>query len=200
MLQTLRLQNYRCFRDHTVTFQASTVIVGKNNAGKSTIVEALHLVAAVVNRSAATFVIAPPSLDLPHFARCIAPKTSHLSINLQTAFHRYGEPPAIITAKFQGGATVTAYVHKEGVHATMSGPKGWVASSAGFLALQIPHVHILPQVGPLQAEETTLSDHHVADNYYTRLSSRHFRNQTFRCPEDFTHFKTLAEYLARSSR
>jgi AAA15 family ATPase/GTPase len=49
MLRTLRLRNYRCFRDHTVTFQPSTVVVGKNNAGKSTIVEALHLIAAVVN-------------------------------------------------------------------------------------------------------------------------------------------------------
>ena len=72
MLRTLRLQNYRCFRDHTVTFQASTVIVGKNNAGKSTIVEALHLVAAAVNRSAATFVAPPTSLELGRFQRCIA--------------------------------------------------------------------------------------------------------------------------------
>ena len=50
MLRSLRLQNFRCFRDHTVTFHPSTVVVGKNNAGKSTIVEALHLIAAVVNR------------------------------------------------------------------------------------------------------------------------------------------------------
>jgi len=40
MLRTLRLQNYRCF-DHTVAFHADTVVVGRNNAGKSTIVEAL---------------------------------------------------------------------------------------------------------------------------------------------------------------
>ena len=193
MLQSLRLQNYRCFKDHTVTFQGSTVVVGKNNAGKSTIVEALHLVAAVVNRSAATFAIAPASLDLPHFARCIAPKISHLNINLQTAFHRYSEPPAIITAKFRCGATVTVYVHKEGVHATISGPKGSITGNANFLALQIPHVHILPQVGPLLAEESALSHHHVADNYYTRLSSRHFRNQIHRDPENFAQFKGLAE-------
>jgi predicted ATPase len=193
MLHPLRLQNYRCFRDHTVTFQTSTVVVGKNNAGKSTIVEALHLVAAVVNRNAATFVAPPATLEIGRFQRCIAPKTAHLNLNLRTAFHRYGEPPAILTATFRGGATVYVYVHKDGVHATIKGSKNWVTSTAGFSALQIPHVHILPQVGPLQAEETHLTDRHVDENYYTRLSSRHFRNQIHRSPENFAHFQTLAE-------
>jgi hypothetical protein len=193
MLHTLRLQNFRCFRDHTVTFHASTVVVGKNNAGKSTIVEALHLIAAVVNRTAATFVSPPALLDLGRFQRCIAPKTSHLNLNLRTAFHRYGEPPALLTATFTGGATVYVYVHKEGVHALIKGPKGWVTSNAGFCALGIPHVHVLPQIAPLQAEESRLTDQHVDDNYYTRLSSRHFRNQIHRSPRDFADFKTLAE-------
>ena len=193
MLQTLRLQNYRCFRDHTVTFQPNTVVVGKNNAGKSTIVEALHLIAAVVNRTAATFVSPPATLEIGGFHRCIAPKISHLNLNLRTAFHRYGDPPAILIARFTGGATVYVYIHQDGVHATIKGPKSWVTTNAGFCALNIPHVHILPQIAPLLAEETRLSDQHVDENYYTRLSSRHFRNQIYRNPRDFMHFKTFAE-------
>src|SRR5712691_4025007 len=188
MLRTLRLQNYRCFDDHTVTFQASTVIVGRNNAGKSTIVEALHIIAAVVNRKAATFMTAPAGMGIPRFHRCIAPKTAHLNINIRTAFHRYGDPPAILTATFTTGATVTAYVHREGVHAIIHGPKGWVTTTAGFITLNIPHINILPQVAPLQAEETHLSDEHVQENYYTRLSSRHFRSQIHRTPENFSQF------------
>src|ERR1700683_2934379 len=154
MLRTLRLKNYRCFRDHTVKFKPSTVVVGKNNAGKSTIVEALHIIAAVVDRNAASFVMPPENLELGKFQRCIAPKNARLNLSLQTAFHRYGEPPATITAAFAEGATITAYVNKEGVHATVHTNKGWVTTSTGFMNLKIPHVHILPQVGPLQSEET----------------------------------------------
>lgn len=193
MLRTLHLKNYRCFDDHIVTFHAGTVVVGRNNAGKSTIVEALHLVAAIVNRKAASFLQPPGHSELSPFQRCIVPKTGHLGINLQTAFHRYGDPPAIITATFTGNATVTLYVHKEGVHATVGGPKGWVTTTTGFLGLQIPHINILPQVAPIQAEETYLRDEYINENYYTRLSSRHFRNQILRNPEHFAHFKTLAE-------
>jgi AAA ATPase domain len=121
MLRTLRLQNYRCFDDHTVAFHASTVAVGRNNAGKSTIVEALHLVAAVVNRKAATFSRPPAHSSLGPFQKCIIPKIAHLGINLQTAFHRYSDPPAVLTATFTEGATVTAYVDKEGVHVSIQG-------------------------------------------------------------------------------
>lgn len=193
MLQTLRLQNFRCFNDHTVAFHPGTVVVGRNNAGKSTIVEALHLVAAVVNRKAASFTKPPSQSPLSGFQRVIIPKITHLAVNLQTAFHRYGDPPAIVTASFTGNATVTVYMDKEGVYATVAGPRGWVTGTAAFTGLNIPHINILPQVAPLQTEETNLRDDYINENYYTRLASRHFRNQIFRSPEHFTRFKDLAE-------
>src|SRR5678816_3671678 len=42
-------------------------------------------------------------------------------------------------------------------------------------------------------EETRLTDEYVGGNYYTRLASRHFRNQMLRNPDNFDDFKTLAE-------
>ncbi len=193
MLRTLRLQNYRCFSDHTITLNDSTVVVGRNNAGKSTIVEALHLVAAVVNRKGASFSRPPAGSDLAPFNRCIIPRIKHLDINLKTAFHRYGDPPAILTATFTEGATVTVYVNREGIHATIDSNDGRIATNTEFLAARIPHINILPQVAPIQAEETLLTDDYVSEHYYTRLSSRHFRNQIFRTPEHFAQFKQLAE-------
>ena len=50
MIKELQLKNFRGFQDHTICFQPTTIIVGKNNAGKSTIVEALRLVSIVANR------------------------------------------------------------------------------------------------------------------------------------------------------
>ena len=47
MLEKLRLQNFRCFKDYEITFSDFDVVVGKNNTGKSTIVDALKLVANV---------------------------------------------------------------------------------------------------------------------------------------------------------
>ena len=194
MLRQLHLRNFRCFSDHTVTFQPTTVIVGRNNAGKSTIVEALHLVAAVVNRKSATFTAPPRWLDLPRFQKCIAPSISRLDLNLSTVFHRYGDPPAELTASFEGGAVVRVYLgSEETVYATVQSKKEWVTSSGRFIALGIPWIHILPQVGPVQSDETLLTDAYVSENLHTRLSSRHFRNQILRFPLGFADFKQLAE-------
>ncbi|MEO1333139.1 MAG: AAA family ATPase [Myxococcota bacterium] len=55
MLTELHLRNYRCFREHKLSFKDLTIVVGGNNAGKSTVVEALRLVAMV------TGLTCPPS-------------------------------------------------------------------------------------------------------------------------------------------
>jgi len=194
MLRQIRLKNYRCFSDHTVPFEKATVVVGKNNAGKSTLVEALELVSAVVNRKGATFVYPPGWLDLPKFRLGIAPSISHLGLNLSTIFHRYANPPAEITASFEGGATVTVYLGPEQtIFATVEAKSNWVTSSGQFLNLSLPWLYILPQAGPLLSDENLLTDRHVEQNLYSRLSSRHFRNQISRSPESFPDFKSLAE-------
>ncbi len=44
MLEKLKLKNFRCFEDYEIEFDKFNVIVGKNNAGKSTVIDAIKLV------------------------------------------------------------------------------------------------------------------------------------------------------------
>jgi len=46
MITEIHLENYRCFNKHKVLLGPLSVIVGENNAGKTTLVEALRLIAA----------------------------------------------------------------------------------------------------------------------------------------------------------
>jgi AAA15 family ATPase/GTPase len=45
MLTKIRLTNFRGFADHELPILPLTLIVGRNNAGKSTIIEALRFIA-----------------------------------------------------------------------------------------------------------------------------------------------------------
>ncbi|MCU1300698.1 MAG: hypothetical protein JWQ87_982 [Candidatus Sulfotelmatobacter sp.] len=194
MLRQLRLQNFRCFDDHSILFESGVVVVGKNNAGKSSLIEALRLVAAVVNRKRATFCSAPKWLELPPFRTGIAPGISHLGLNLSAVFHRYGSPPSIITAKFEGGAVVTLYVGLEQtLFATIHENADWINTPAKFLALRLPWISVLPQIGPLLTEEYWLIDDTIVPQLNSRLASRHFRNQLARMDLEFKGFKQLAE-------
>ncbi|HZV35962.1 MAG TPA: AAA family ATPase [Verrucomicrobiae bacterium] len=44
MITEIKLFNFRGFESHSIPLKPVTIIVGKNNAGKSTIVEALRLI------------------------------------------------------------------------------------------------------------------------------------------------------------
>jgi hypothetical protein len=194
MLRQLRMQNFRCFDDHTVLFEPNVVAVGKNNAGKSSLIEALRLVAAVINRRGAQFVSTPRWLDLPRFRKGIAPGISQLGLNLNSVFHRYGNPPASITATFRQGAVVNVYVgREETIFATIQANSEWIDSAAKFLDLKLPWINVLPQIGPLLTEEYRLTDERVVAHLNSRLSSRHFRNQLLRMDSPFAEFKALAE-------
>ena len=71
MLKFLHLEDYRCFKDTKLEFKDLTIAVGKNNAGKSTIIEALRIISYALSKP--TFKNIPESLvlDFPRKAKCI---------------------------------------------------------------------------------------------------------------------------------
>jgi predicted ATPase len=194
MLRQLRLENFRCFKDHTVVLHPTTVVVGRNNAGKSTLIEALELLALVIDRKGGKSVKPPAWLGESPFRACLSASSSVLEINRDTLFHRYGEPPALITARFTEGATVRVFIGKdETIYATVETKDRWITTAKQLASLGLPWIYTLPQITPLQVNEKLLTDSYIADHLYSQLSSRHFRNQMYRMPKSFDTFKALAE-------
>src|SRR4051812_29350372 len=107
MLEELRLENFRGFEDHTVPLTDLTLLVGRNNAGKSTIVEALRLLAAVTDRPRGRpprFARQPGWFTAPRGGWGVAPGARRdFDFQPETFFHRYGSPPGCVTASFSDG-------------------------------------------------------------------------------------------------
>src|SRR5262245_18465256 len=111
MLRQIELNNFRCFGSHVVPLRDLTVVVGRNNAGKSSIVDALRLVSLVTRRyQFVNFSKSPTWLDIPRRHRGITPSLRGVDLNLDTVFHRYSDPPASIVATFDSGDTVSVYL------------------------------------------------------------------------------------------
>ena len=180
MLREVRLRNFRGFDDHQLPLKDLTVIVGKNNAGKTTLVEALRLLSIVVSRYRNLPYRRPPSwTDLPQREYGVAPSLRNLEINFQGIFHRYNPPPAIIEGVFNSGSSVSIFLNeKKEIHATIRDSEGSVVRSRdqGSKA-DLPGVSIMPQVTPLQLSERELNPDYVQSAMSSALSSLHFRNQ-----------------------
>jgi predicted ATPase len=200
VLDSLRLRNFRGFDDHLVPLRELTIIVGENNAGKSTIVEALRLVALVVNRfrrGGSQFVGVPDWLNHPDAHRGIQPvrRGRGFEGHGRSTFHAYNPPPAIITANFSGGASAVVFVGPDGdLHGVARDPHGTaLGTGAAARNLSLTPIWIQPQVGPLLRDERILAEATVRRGVGTYLTPLHFRNQLRLFEESWGAFTALAE-------
>jgi hypothetical protein len=188
VITSIHLTNFRGFENHTIPFRLLTIIVGRNNAGKSTIVEALRLISLVVSR----FGGRPSSVPRYYWSfpkdRRGRDRFKNIELNLQSAFYRYGDPPAFIRATFASGDTVEVRIDREEITARCTRGSGPISPPNSGLS----RVSILPQVGPVLREERVLTADYVKSAMSSSLAPLHFRNQLLVCSELFERFKTVA--------
>ncbi|MCJ7526253.1 MAG: AAA family ATPase [Candidatus Aminicenantes bacterium] len=196
MIKELKLENFRCFSDHTVPFNRTTVVIGRNNAGKSTLVEALRLVAIVASRYRSLSYNYPVDWrDIPRRDVGVSPSLKGLEFNFRSMFYRYGDPPAIITATFDNDTSMKIYiVRDEKIHAVIYDSSGCIAKSrSDSKKIEIPHIEIMPQVAPVARDETVLTDEYIKSALSSRLAPLHFRNQLKVLSNYFPAFKEMSE-------
>lgn len=172
-------------------------MVGRNNAGKSTVIEGFRFVGLITERyQHLNFHPVPSWLDIPRANRGIRPALEGFDISLENIFHRYGDPPAEILAKFETGELIRTFVGPEGdSHTVLYNRAGGIVSSKGEAReLDLPRVSVLPQVAPLAKNEAVLVSDYVRRNLSSSLAPAHFRNQLNLLYHDyFADFKRLVE-------
>jgi hypothetical protein len=200
MLDALVLENFRGFEHHEVPLRPVTVMVGGNNAGKSSIVEALRIVALVTERfrqGTARFVDVPEWLDHPDAFEGIAPSVRGMPADgfESTVFHRYGPPPAVLTATFSGGGTIKVFIGPDAkVHGVARQPNGTPVTRASAVAqLGLDPIAVQPQVAPLQRDEPIWKLETVRRGDGTYLAPQHFRNQLWHYRDRYPDFVEMAE-------
>lgn len=179
MLKFLHLEDYRCFKDTTLEFEKLTIAVGKNNAGKSTIIEALRIISYALSKPIFRNIPDGLALDFPRKAKCINVNGKMLKINTGTIPHNYEEDAKPkLTAGFNGGYKIIVHFHDDLIFALVYDSNGKIITNkSNFNNSEFPKLNILPQIGPLRKNEKSLSKETVRKDKDTYLSSIHFRNE-----------------------
>lgn len=194
MLKQLRIRNFRCYIDTTIHFNGTSILVGRNNAGKSTMIEALKIISSVTRKyKSLRFTPAPDWADTDELG--VSPNVENMNISDRGMFYLYGEAPAIIEAIFHNGTSIKAYVG-EGldVFAVIYDSDDYpIRNGKEAKTVEIPLIEVLPQISAVLDNEKLIKKNTVDSNRATRLASRNFRNQLFYYSEAFPHFKELVE-------
>lgn len=192
MLKTLRLRNFKGFRDQLIEFEEFSVVIGRNNAGKSSAFEAIRILANAISKFGAGKFVPSPSWTTGNGVGIALPCDDQQR-KPETLFFRYSDPPATITATFSNDAKVDVFIGNGGIiFAEANTPtESPVNSLPRVRECEFPQISILPQIRPLEDHETVLRADYVRKCIDTHLSSRHFRNQIRFLPNQFESFCDL---------
>lgn len=195
MIRNIYINNFRCFKTTTITLKQLTIMVGKNNAGKSTLIEALRIVSVISNRIYNLNFKPAPQWVGDNSLYGISPSIENLNISTQNIFYLYGNPPANINVIFDNNVEIHVFIGEGAeVFATLYDHNRILVLNKKMLKnILVPPINILPQISPVLSEEKIIKKRTVQANILTKLSSRNFRNQIYYYNEDFNKFKELTE-------
>lgn len=195
VLKKLTIRGFRCYENSTVAFQPTSILVGRNNAGKSTLIEALKIISVISRKYRTAHFISPPAWLIGETDNGISPSIDRIGISGEGIFYMYRNSQALIEASFSNGSSIKAYIGEYlSVFALIIGRNGQPArNSKEAKSVIIPTVEVLPQISAVLDTEILISKETVDINMPTRLTSRNFRNQLYYYKGLFPRFKELAE-------
>lgn len=196
MLKSILLENYKCYKSSKLSFKDITIIVGSNNAGKSTLIEALRLIAFAVGKcKSAVYKEMPPEFNLPKAQKGFRINTDNIDVDLKCVVHQLEGAYAKLDATFEGNDHIIVYANQDGAYACLiDANRNYITTKGKASKTQISSVMIMPQIGLIRDEEKLLSPETIENGLGTRLSSRHFLNELVYYRDKFYEkFKNLAQ-------
>lgn len=170
------------------------VLVGPNNAGKSSTLDALRLVSDVSRqlRQGSPFL-----RDQENHGVCATYQlpVRGLSIPISNVVRNYGDDHARIEYHLSNGNKLHLKLHPDhGCFAFVTGTKHAPRTSGAFRTALDLDVVVVPTLSALEEDEQYVQDETARRNENSRLASRNFRNIVMRQSDDeFERFRYLCQ-------
>ncbi|TQM83725.1 putative AbiEii toxin of type IV toxin-antitoxin system [Saccharothrix saharensis] len=198
MISRLRLVHYKGFNDFTLSLKGSSVIVGPNNAGKTTIIGAVRLCAYLINQAHSRkpdVLVFDETRDrkIPGFTLAL-PESQFTQENIR---HEFRETETRLELEFTNRAKLFAvWPVEDDAYFYLEQLEGMPVRDKNAARQHFGSIGVVPTISPVEHREVVLTYKHVKENYNTRLVSRHFRNQIYhlrdREPDKYPDFVAFA--------
>jgi energy-coupling factor transporter ATP-binding protein EcfA2 len=191
MFKSVRFRNFKSLKDYTVHLRATNVLVGPNNAGKSSILDAFRAMAAA-HRYACRRVQSLISVNGSTVSGYEIPM-SNFPISLANIHSDYqADYETSVTFSLENGNKLQlSFYDNARCVMTIAEAKQRTATTAQFRKNFPVSIYPFPTLGPLEEEELLLTDDYVRQSEDTRRAHRMFRNTWHRRPEQFPAFEEL---------
>ncbi|MER9290872.1 AAA family ATPase [Mesorhizobium sp. M0510] len=193
-IQSIGFENFKKFSRFSISCRDTNILVGPNNAGKSTALDALRIFRDVHRYASRTKSILR---DQGNFGVCATYEMpqSLIGIPVDNVVRDYGDEPAKIEIKLTNEATLHIRLHPDQlVTAFVETDRAVPRTTSDFRRLFPVDLVIVPTLSALEDREALVRPETAARNENTRLASRNFRNILHQKPsEEFDEFVKLCK-------
>ena len=185
-IETVTLKNYRRFLNFSLRLRDGNVLVGPNNSGKSSILDAFRVLETCIrhSRSKSPVIINTPGQGIFNGYEVLE---TLLPFKLDNIANDYNADDSAVEFKGTNGNRAATRMHPDRpakFYIDAGFPK--LTSSSKFRAAFPVDLVIVPTLAPLEADELYVQDETARRNSTTRLASRVLRN--------IWHRKTVEEF------
>lgn len=190
-ITTIRFTNFKSFRNFTISLQDTNVLVGPNNAGKSTLISALRILEVALRRArsknAERVKIPDGTLGYGHHV-----SLAEMSVSLENVATNYNDEDSRIEFRLSNRNKLNLFFPNEGGCTLFWETDGPPVTTVGkFLAAFPIVVQVVPVLGPLEHREAYVTENTVKESLNTHRASRHFRNYWHYFPDGWELFADM---------
>lgn len=192
-INSIHFENYKAFSDFRIYLDDITILVGPNNSGKSTILSSLRLLDLGLKKANAKI---PTRIDLDGFENYYGHfiDNSLVGVSLENVSTDYNGRESIITFNLSNkNKMFLVFPDKETCVFTWQSDNSLVLSPKEFRKEFPLKILVVPVLGPLEDNETILTDETIRKGLNTHRASRHFRNYWWKNNEGWDDFQKLVE-------
>lgn len=189
-ISSVRFERYKALRSFSISLQRINILVGPNNCGKSTIIGAFRVLDIALRQARARR--AQQILYDGHTIWGHRLSQERLPISLENVHTDYEDTDAKVTFRCSNGNFLILAFPSDGGCVLIPDAQGRDCRTPGHFKNRFPiHIQVVPELGPLEDQETVLAEDTVRRGLSTHRASRHFRNYWHLYPQGFDEFAEL---------
>jgi energy-coupling factor transporter ATP-binding protein EcfA2 len=193
MFTAAKFRNFKSLKDFTIHLKTINVLVGPNNAGKSTILDAFRVM-AVAHGVASRRIPSPIQIKGEAIVGYEIP-LYQIPISMANIHSDYltDQETSVTFTLDNGNRLQLRFYDNARCILTVLASKQPTRNTSQFKRNFPISIYTFPTLGPLEEEELLLTDEYVRQSQGTRRAHRMFRNIWYRRPEQFSSFQALVE-------
>lgn len=191
---TIKYSNYKSFKEFSVNLTSFNILVGPNNAGKSTVIGSIKILSEGIRKARSkkpVLIQSPEGISIYGYEIDL----SQVPVATENVFHNYDEDsPATIKFVLSDKSILQIFFPKRGVcYMNYESDKVIIKSPSDFKKHVTIEIGYVPILGPVDHTERLYQKEAARLALLTYTASRNFRNIWFHYYEDFSEFKELVK-------